>query len=190
MNLDFLGWVTELLLSKLHYWVWLSCVEIHIKVACQSLIEQNTCDGQKGTTAIMEWFKEKVNEIDKTISWLTVFDDNSDVQTAGVILCASFPQAPCSHNEEHFLICFCQISPDYTNSSPHFYFIRFSLYFKVKPSCFRILFLSVKGGEEGKLLPTTPTNSGLSNHHYTCIVMIVSHLLYWFSLVYYLKIKS
>ncbi len=137
-----LSWLgDELLLSKLHYWVWLSCVEI--KLACQSLIEQITCDGQNGTTAIMEWFKEKVNETDKPISWLTVIDDNSDVQTAGVILFASFPQALCSHNEEHFLICFWHISPDYTNSSPYFYFIHFSFYFKFKPSCFRNLFLSV-----------------------------------------------
>ncbi len=64
--------------------------------------------GKKDATYIMDQFKRKVDEIDveKKLTDCFLFDGSSNVQTAGAILCATYPCAMCFHGGEHVLSLF------------------------------------------------------------------------------------
>ena len=64
--------------------------------------------GKKDATYIMDQFRRKVDEIDvdKKLTDCFFFDGASNVQTAGAILCATYPRAMCFHGGEHVLSLF------------------------------------------------------------------------------------
>ncbi len=63
---------------------------------------------KKDATFIMEQFKEKVADFDEMTQLIDCFffDSASKVQTAGTILCATFPIAMCFHGGKHVLSLF------------------------------------------------------------------------------------
>lgn len=64
--------------------------------------------GKKDATYIMDQFRRKVEEIDvdRKLTDCFFFDGASNVQTAGAILCATYPRAMCFHGGEHVLSLF------------------------------------------------------------------------------------
>ncbi len=64
--------------------------------------------GKKDAEFIMNFFKTKVDEFDlsKVYSDSFFFDGAANVQKAGQILCAHFPQIMCFHGGDHILSLF------------------------------------------------------------------------------------
>ncbi len=60
-------------------------------------------DGKKDVEFIMSYFKSKVDEFDPELTDAFFLDVAANVQKAGQILCANFPQPICFHKWEHGL---------------------------------------------------------------------------------------
>ncbi len=81
-------------------------------------MEHMSASGKKDTIFIIKQFKEKVIEVDETMQLTDCFyfNEASNVQLAGAILCATFPQADCFHGGKYVLSLFLSFLQTQTNS--------------------------------------------------------------------------
>ncbi len=110
--LGLLDWVMKPLSSACLSWTCLHPVGRSLQLWSPFLTVLTTCQkGGKNAEYIGQLFKDKVAEFDPTSTCTDefFFDNASNVQQAGEILCATYPRAFCFHGDKHFSLYFLMI---------------------------------------------------------------------------------